>query len=726
MAENKGYNLKFFGQDIFTGLIIMLVSIPISMGYAMVAGLPAIYGLYGSLLPIIVFGIMSTSKRLVFGVDAAPAALVGGMLGSMAIAASSEEAMKVVPLITLVVSVWLLIFFIIRADKILKFISQPVMGGFITGIGVTIITMQIPKLFGGNAGRGELPELLVHTVKEAINGFHLISLILGVGTVIVILIFKKFFPKLPVPAIIMGVSALASYIFDLGKYGIKMLPKVNGGLPEFSFPDVTYLADNYEAIIVPSLTIALVIMSETLLATTNIGLKYDDRIMPGREVLTYSICNFVSAISGCCPVNGSVSRTGIADQFGVKSKVMSLTAGISMLFILLFGTGFIGYLPVPVLTGIVISALIGTFEFELAHKLRKVDRAEFLIFYAAFTAVLLLGTIYGVIVGIILSAVTFIIRQTKPATALLGVSPDMEGFHSIKRSGEAIPLKGAVIYRFTGSLFYATIGQFQDELMKAVKNDTRVVVVDASGIGSIDVTAAERLLMLHKKFKERNIDFYLAGHVSDVNTELRNFGAEELITSGAVRSRISLALRASGIDRPYVLEKSENEPTIRPYSKQLAEFEWAFGPDSERMMKEIAVKIIKEIEETGRSDMDFIREEEKKYALGYWNYADEDEFLDILEERLILLREKENGDSGKNSELLDLMIKRHVQLEQKIMERNPASVKRILKHRRKRDERFKNHHPESYDKLVKERERYMNEMKNSNPGLYEKIKEIDC
>ena len=587
----KDYNVKYFGQDVLTGIIIALVSIPISMGYALVAGLPAIYGLYGSLLPIIIFGFMTTSPRFVFGVDAAPAALVGGILGTLSIASSSEEAVRIVPVITLLVSLWLLLFYFLKADKILKFISEPVMGGFITGIGVTIITMQIPKLFGGDAGRGELIELVVHIVKEMVEGFHVLSFVIGVLTVAVILIMKKLAPKIPMQAIIMVLSAIISYAFHLENYGIKMLPKVARGLPKFSFPDITVLPENYEAILLPSLTIALVIMSETLLATSNIGLKYDDKIKPSREVLTYSICNMAACLTGCCPVNGSVSRTGIADQYKVKSQVMSIVAGVAMFFILLFGTGFIGYLPIPVLTAIVISALIGTFEFELSMKLRKADKAEFLIFYAAFFSVLLLGTIYGVLVGIILSAATFIVRQTKPATAFLGVSEADDGFHTIKEGGAYDPIEGVVIYRFTGALFYATIGQFQEELSEAVKDDTKVIVVDAAGIGNVDVTAAQRLLLLYRKYKEKGIDFYLAGHVSRVNTELKNFGAKELIQNGAVRLRIAYALKASGIEKPYKVIKSEDRE-VHPNTKQITELEWAFGEDSEKEYEETGVQSI--------------------------------------------------------------------------------------------------------------------------------------
>ena len=152
-----------------TGIIIMAVSIPISMGYAQIAGLPAVYGLYGSIFPILVFALFSSSPQFIFGVDAAPAALVGSALITLGIKSGSPEAMAAVPVLTLFVAMWLFAFYIMKAGKLVSFISAPVMGGFITGICTTIILMQIPKLMGGTTGTGEFIELAEHIIKTCKN-----------------------------------------------------------------------------------------------------------------------------------------------------------------------------------------------------------------------------------------------------------------------------------------------------------------------------------------------------------------------------------------------------------------------------------------------------------------------------------------------------------------------------------------------------------------------------
>ena len=163
----KNYKKENLMHDVITGIIIMAVSIPISMGYSQIAGIPAVYGLYGSVFPIILFALFSTSPQFIFGVDAAPAALVGSALLGMNIQSGSKEALAVVPVITFFVAVWLIAFYLMHAGKLVNYISAPVMGGFITGICSTIILMQVPKLMGGTAGTGELLELLEHIEKNS-------------------------------------------------------------------------------------------------------------------------------------------------------------------------------------------------------------------------------------------------------------------------------------------------------------------------------------------------------------------------------------------------------------------------------------------------------------------------------------------------------------------------------------------------------------------------------
>ena len=206
-ASLRGYDRAQLGPDLFSGALIALLSIPISMGYAQLAGLPPVYGLYGSLVPILLFAMFSTTREFIFGVDAAPAAMIGAVVTSLGVAPGGAEAMRVVPVLTLYVALWLAVFALVRADKAVDYISEPVMGGFISGVCCEIILMQVPKLLGSGTGTGELFELLGH-VFDAAKVINWPTAALGFGTLAILLIAPRKWPKVPWVLVMMVLGGL--------------------------------------------------------------------------------------------------------------------------------------------------------------------------------------------------------------------------------------------------------------------------------------------------------------------------------------------------------------------------------------------------------------------------------------------------------------------------------------------------------------------------------------
>ena len=723
----KNISFKTAKNDIIAGIIVALVSIPISMGYAQIAGLPAAYGLYGSLLPVLVYAFTTSSPQFVFGVDATPAVLVGGTLAALGVTTGSDEAMRLVPAITLVIAAWLLIFSLIKAGRIVNYISTPVMGGFISGIGITIILMQVPKLFGGTAGTGELIELILH-ITDQLKYFNVLSAVLGFGTVVIILVCKKYMPKFPMSVVLMVLGAMATAFLHIDRFGVKLLPHVDAGFPKLSIPDVTLLRNNTSEIVVLGLTCALVIMAQTLLATNNYANRYGYKVDNNREVLAYSLANVASAVSGSCPLNGSVSRTGIADQFGCKSQLMSVTAAVTMLVVVLFATPLLEYLPVPILTGIVVAALIGIVEYKLADKLRKVNRAEFFIFLAAMFGVLLFGTIYGVIIGVILSFIAVIIRAVVPPRSLLGCIPGHEGFYNLNRNRNALEIQHVVMYRFSGNLFFANVSTFLQDIENAIKDDTRVVIVDASGIGSIDITAADRLVSFNKILKDKGLRFYITEHVGNVNDQLRKLGAGCLVEEGVTRRTISLALRDAGVDRPYplagTLEQTEVHNDFIEDNERLAEIEWAFGEDASEWLDKFAVQMTDDITHMDENNEhipdNVLAEAESKNTWGRIGLFDEDELLERVEMHL-----SELTQNNSNAEALEERIEeRRLRLEAKIAKLNPDALAHLRQHRREVMLHFKENNPEAYKHMMERRMEHISKLEKENPELAAKMKKL--
>ena len=700
----RNYRKEYLAKDIFSGVVIAAVSIPISMGYAQISGLPAAYGLYGSLLPIILFALFSTSRQFIFGVDAAPAAIVGAALTTMGISAESSGAMQYVPAVALAAGLWLLLFYFLHADRIVDFISTPVMGGFISGIAVTIILMQIPKLLGGSAGTGELLELLRHLAETVlhING---VSFILGILALAVLIAGKRLVPKFPMAAAVMAAGVFLTVFFHIDDYGVPLLDHVEPGFPGFFLPD--FLQLNLPAVIGRGLMVAVVIMAETLLAENNFasrnGYSLDDR----QEILACAAGNIASAAVGCCPVNGSISRTSMNEQYGGQTQAVSLTAGIVMAVILMCATGFIGYLPIPVLTAIVISALMNVAEVHLAVRLFKVSRQEFLIFMAAFVTVLFLGTIYGVVAGILLSFVAVIIKATNPPRHFRGMIPRKQEFYDLDGNRAVWPVKNVLIYRFSENLFFANIKILQKDIENHIKEDTKAVILDAGAVNSVDITAADGLAALADKLKKQKIRFYITEHSQNINDQFRKLGIGRLIREGMVRRTIISALSDLGMKEPFPLDIPESEMekvrrnryfALSPEEENsLEEFAWAFGSDAVREIEKQVKSIVEQIH--GIPDLEQLSQAGLEEKLQYWHslgLLDEDELL----RRLELHIDDFPDELKENSALAVRLIERRRRvLRDRILREHPNIREHLKEKRNILEQRLQKQNPDGMQKL---------------------------
>lgn len=739
---DEDYKFTDVFRDMLAGAVVGLISIPISMGYAQVAGIPMVYGLYGSLLPILAFALISTTRNFVFGVDAAPAALVAGTLATLGITAESYGAELVVPAMAFLVGIWLLFFFYIKAGRIVQYISMPVMGGFVTGICCTVILMQIPKLFGGSAGVGEAVHLIAHIGTESAM-FHPLSFALGMGTLVILLICKKFVNKFPMPIVMMIVGVMLTRSYHVDELGVKLLPHVDAGLPLPVLHQITW--QMMSDLIFPSLVIAIVILAETLLASKGVALKDGFNLNNNNEVLAYAVANLLSAAFGCLPVNGSVSRTGLARQYGAKSQLMSVTASCMMALVLLFGTGYIEYMPVPILTAIVISALLGACEFDLMIKLWKTNRVECYIFLSAFFGVLMFGTIYGVVIGMLLSFIMVIIRAVVPPRAFLGVIPERPGFYDLKRFHAARPISNTVIYRFSGNLFFANIDTFQNDIDNSIKEDTKQVIVSAAGITQIDVTAAERLVLIKKRLEKLGVAFYITEHIGKINDQLRLYDAEELLIDGNIRRTVEMALRACRVTSPYPLENQEKPVEIKKElqsekveeitvdaerEKEVAdkgllddaELEWIFGDGSEEIKKQLIGEILnklKELPEGSDIDVETLIRIEEQTSWGKMGLLDEDDILERVEAELAKMAV---DDENKRRTLEFALEERKEQIASRLSEVNDRKLRLAERRRQSYEERLKEKDPRSYELLLKMRQSHIEQLESIDPKLAARLR----
>lgn len=679
-----------YKKDISAGIIIALMSIPMAIGYAQIAGLPAIYGLYGSIVPIIVFAVFSNCPYTIFGIDAAPAAMTGAALASAGIAFESAEAMRVVAMITFFTAVWLFIFALLRFGNLAKYISEAVLSGFVTGIGTEIILKQIPKLYGGTAGQGELLETLSH-IAESFSSFSLPAFILGAVSLALLLFSKHRWPKFPMVIVVMLGAALADCFVHFESFGIAMMPEINGTLPKIINPVYTTDWSVIRTVIGVSLSNALVITTETLLTSDSVAKSKGTKFSCNQEIVSYAFGNLAASVIGVCPVSGSAPRMNIAVNYGSDSQLTGLTAGLVLIPILLFGTAFIPHLPVPVLTGIVIYALTGILEINEGVHLFRIDRREFGIFMAAFAGVLIFGVIYGVVIGVVLSFLVMVMRTISPNRSFLGVVHGQTRFFDLTNTPDARPISGAALYRFSADLYFANIDAFEEDIEAAAADGAKTIIVDASGINSLDYTAARRIDLLYRNLKKRGIRFFLTEHSGAINDTLRKADCDFIIYDGGVARTMTGALLAAGYHPPYPTDGENariNRFSIENSRKRMLQddLEWAYGDEANDEIKQYVEWLIEE--EKNESSIE--KWKKIKHRLPAWNRLNkvrEDDLLEHLEMRSDVLSKALNIDE--------------------------KAINEALEHRRRRiNEYLKKEDPDLYRFLVDNREAFETAVKN--------------
>ena len=705
-------------RDLGIGVVIALLSIPLSMGYAQVAGLPPQYGLYGSLLPLLAYSLLTSSPRIVFGVDAAPAALVATLLPELGAAPGGSRAPAVMAVITCLVGLWLTLFWLLGGGRFSKFVSEAVLGGCVTGIATVVILTQFPRLFGGTVTRGRAPVLLAHLFRETAR-FHALSFALGAVTILAILAGRRQAKvSMSVVMMILGIAANAVFRFD--RYGVALVGGIPAGLPPLIVPEWSCLSRHTEALIIDSLAVALVIAAETLVSTGEFARRHGERVDKQREMLAYGAGNLAAALFGSSPVIGSLSRSNRANKLGVGSQWMSVSACATMALFLLCGTPILSYLPVPVLTGIVIGSLGTILEFDLAARFWKIDRANFMIFAAAFAAEML-GLAEGVLVGVVLSFASFTMEASAQPSYFLGCMEGHEGFFDLKKTPHARPIQNTVLYQFNGPLFFATIDGFENELLSAIRPDTTVVVV--TGVLSVDSFAAERLLHFYRNLRKKGIAFFLAGHAAAVNEELTAYGAEALIDEGVVRQRLTQALNAGGLTPPYPLEWSAGRVSKRRGNAAVEAFLWAYGREAEPRLNQLTKQVAENVLNGKEIEFDKLNPAELELVGEYWNSEDEKEWDGLLNMYLSATPEERRERKAAFLALSLGMAEHRMLLERQLLRSgNQSLLWEFLLLRKKREAVYRDGHPETAAFLDDIREQYMSLVNQEAPEMLDFIR----
>ena len=508
----RGVRQADLPTEILAGVTLAALMIPLNIGYAQVAGLPATVGLYSAILPMVAFAIFCTSRQVVASPDAAIAALLGSTLVGLA-APDDPRYIQLAYAVALLCAIIFFLFSFFKLGFLANFLSKAVLAGFITGLGIEVLTSQVKKIMGISV---EVDEWFwfegwfreVFQIISKVGEANLYTVAIGVGSIVIIRLLKRFAPRIPGALVALVMMTVLVAALQLEQKGVKVLGQIPAGLPTLTIPQVT-LGD-FGKLLPAALALCGITLAEGLLLGRSYAQKRGYSIDSDQEMFAFGASNLASGLTGGFAVGSSASRTAAMDSNGARSQIPSLVGAIVVALVLLFFTNQLAMLPNAALAGIVANAVLGLIEVDELKQLYRLRRSEFWIAIACLLSFLVLGPLKAVAIAFLLSMIDLLARASKPPTAVLAGVPGKDRFVAATRYPEAAPTPGLLIYRFSAPLIFANAEFFKEQIADLVETTTPPVqwfVLDAEAITDIDVTGAEALEQAIESLEHHRVAF---------------------------------------------------------------------------------------------------------------------------------------------------------------------------------------------------------------------------
>jgi high affinity sulfate transporter 1 len=502
LATLKSYKASFLPHDLAAGLTLGAVMVPVGLAYGELAGLP-LAGLYGSMLPLIAYALFGSSRLLIVGPDTAMAAIVAVAVAPLALGDAGRLALLAAGL-GIMTGVLCLLAGLLRLGFVANFLSKPVIVGFMHGLAVVVAVAQLPKVLGIKAAGETALEQLLNALPQ-LGGTNPVTLAIGGATFAVILLCRRFLPRVPGAVVALVGSGLAVVLLDLESHGVAVIGRIPTGLPGFSLPLLSL--DDFDSLLPVALAAALLSFSDTVVTARGFAARTRERIDADQELLAIGVANLASGLSHGLPISASDSRTAVAEAAGSRTQVTSAVAALVVAAVMLWFAGLLYHLPLAALGGILmVSAwtLCDIGEFVRLWRFRGISLAAALVTLAG---VLALGIMEGILIGVVFSLILLLRALAFPPTAVLGRTPD-GSWHDTAHRTDAVPVPGLLVYRFSAPLFFANCSLFRDRieaLIDMAPQPVRGVVVDGGAIHDVDLMACEMLVELDRELGERGI-----------------------------------------------------------------------------------------------------------------------------------------------------------------------------------------------------------------------------
>ena len=537
------YNSSRLKGDFIAGITVSIILIPQGIAYALIAGLPPIYGLYCALVPQLVYAIFGSSRQVAIGPVAMDSLIVATGVSTLALAGSDSYIAIAILLAFMVGSIQFLLG-VFRLGFIVNFLSKPVISGFTSAVALTIGINQFRNLFGVDFVQSDQIQYVLEDIWFNIIDFNVHTTVIGLISVGVIILLRKINKKIPNALLVVVVGILTIRYFGDEFSDVAIVKDIPSGLPSFSFPEMDI--SQMRELLPIALTLVMVGYLETISIGKSLEAKQDEyKLRPNQELIALGLSNIIGSWFKAYPSTSSFSRSAINQESGATTGMASLVSVVMVLLTLLFLTPLFYHLPKTVLAAIIIVAVFGLVNVKEAIFLWKANNLDFWLLIITFFSTLLFGIEYGIMIGVGLSLIILIFRTSRPYVAELGKVPDSDFYRNRERFNEVILDDEVLVFRFDAQLFYANSSYFIEtlELMVEEKGPRlKLIVLDAESINRVDSTGVEMLKERIRFYHKKNILFYFAGVKGPVRDHLFRGKILEIITLDHFYMRVNGAV----------------------------------------------------------------------------------------------------------------------------------------------------------------------------------------
>lgn len=488
VAAARTYNRSWLRSDLVAGLVLAAILVPQGMAYAELAGLPAVTGLYTTIACLVGYAIFGPSRVLVLGPDSSVSPLIFAAIMPLLVTNDPGRAIALAGMLALLVGLIEIALGLGKLGFVADLLSSEVQVGYMNGLAITIVVSQLPKLCGFSTDAdGFVDEL--RAWFEHLDATKAGALAVGLGVLVVLVVLPRFVPKIPAVLVAVAGATIVSAVLDLSAHGVATVGTLPQGFPTPSMPWTS--VSDVGPLFLAAIGIVLVSLTDTIATASAFAARRGDELQPNQEMIGIGAANVAAGFFQGFAVSTSGSRTAVAEQSGAKSQLTGVVGAGLVAILLLFLNSLLADLPQSALAGLVIAAALSLMNLGALRKYARIRTSSLLLSLVATLGVVALGVLQGIVVAIFLAILLFFRRNWWPHGAVLGRTPDSEGWHDVDDLDGAREETGIVVYRWEAPLFFANAGTFRQQIRKLVRTRApRWIVLQCEAITDIDVTAA--------------------------------------------------------------------------------------------------------------------------------------------------------------------------------------------------------------------------------------------